>query len=70
MHRAARVLKMEMAKDGGTPTHQNTLALDLAATQWFSENVMTTVFIRTRYLSAPVVVTCHSASASGISAGE
>jgi hypothetical protein len=45
--RSFRFVEMgEMSTDGGTPAHQNTLALDLASMQWFAENVMTTVFIK------------------------
>ena len=45
--RSYRFVEMgEMIRDGGTPVHQNTLEIDLAALDWFAQNDMEVIFIK------------------------
>ena len=45
--RSYRFIEMgEMVRDGGTPVHQNTLDIDVAALEWFAQNKMVVIFIK------------------------
>ncbi|MEK7254593.1 MAG: hypothetical protein AAB316_07610, partial [Bacteroidota bacterium] len=45
--RSYRFIEMgEMVKEGGTPIHQNTMKLDLAAIEWFAGSIIREIFIK------------------------